>query len=313
MKLNIEDIKKIITESVKTIMEFHDSQQLMLPFDGNTEPYNYMHFLEWIENIGTYGELPQPQNREFWNDPNNCYIAGEGGFYWGTGEELDEYGFNEFMGEFIEKYGDGEDVWKYGKPDVENAWPTEVIQQLTERGYEYWRKELIERGFETLCYWADNKLKFNNKGQIYCERLISVEKPLDRHKENYDWDWGEWNSNCRINSKYTDTNNPQYKERDYFTTLKDRYDDTVGCYWSYAPNGGQRYFDSDAYCGVDVVIKGWVNPEDVDWGMTISLETMEECEIRLNPSTKIQVDEIVYDTDGDKKKLPLKGSIILTV
>ena len=79
MKISINE-QDILNMVKRVLREYHKGQQLMLPFDGNDEPYNYMQFVEYIENIGTYGTINKPAKsfEECINNPElleKCGIA----------------------------------------------------------------------------------------------------------------------------------------------------------------------------------------------------------------------------------------------
>ena len=59
-------------------------------------------------------------------------------------------------------------------------------------------------------------------------------------------------------------------------------------------------------------MKGWVNPEDVNFGNTLALDKYDESELRLNVGAPVQIDEIVvYRGEYENRKLPLKGPIVV--
>ena len=45
MKLTESDIINLVKRVLK---EYHEGQQLILPFDGSSEPHNWMQFMEWL-------------------------------------------------------------------------------------------------------------------------------------------------------------------------------------------------------------------------------------------------------------------------
>ena len=94
----------------------------------------------------------------------------------------------------------------------------------------------------------------------------------------------------------------------YHKTI-DNYNDGIGNCWSWSKGYGQAY-NSDG--GEQIVFKGKVNVDSVDWASTIVLyyEFDNEREIRLKPNSIIEVDEIILSTNG--KHLPLNGPILVS-
>lgn len=283
MKLTRNDMHYVITEAIKKVNEIHLGQQLMLPFDGSSEPYNYMQFIEFLENMGDYGVLPNPKIVDFTQDRNICLEAGEGRFFWGLSDELDEEGLYYFVEDFTEAYGN--EVWADGEqPDIENMWPLEIKECLTPEGQNLWDNKLVNKGREVLEAFA-RMFTFNEKGQIYIERVIGLENLMDRY---------------HVDSGY------KMGGADYFAVLSHKYDG-IGPYWTYAKGRGDTYFSGSR--GSRITLKGWVNPEDVEWEQTIQLDGMDESEIRINGN--VQIDEIVAEFSEGDKRLPLKGSLVI--
>jgi len=278
-RMSGKDLKTIIAETVRNIItEIHQGQQFSIPFDGNSEPVNFEHFIDYLETIGKYGKINSPKMIEFYNDKNVLRDCGIGSFFFGM-DELDEDGFNEFIENFNEKYN-SYNLWVQGIPDVysSNVDTNTIYNYLTPQGINLWDKEIVNRGYDVISDFI-YKMTINDKGQIYCERMIILPNPTERYSEG---------------------------SQDFYDSLLNDYGDSMGVYWSYANGGGRQYYDSK-YQGSEVILKGFVNPEDVDWEMTIQLETMDESELRLIPNALVEIDEITYGS----KKLLLKSSIII--
>jgi len=290
IQLTEQDLRNIVSE---VIDELHQGQQLMLPFDGNSEPYNWMQYMEWLEEHGKYGTLPsQPDAMEKVMTNGMLMEVGESTFFYGTGEEFDSDYFYEIFNGFVKE---NQDVQLFNNPQetVDGIMeqidsPNDVLYYLTPDGTNRWMAFIVQRGKETMDYWVNNRLEINGDGLIYCERMIAMEKANDRYHS-------------------------EEGNMDYYQMLNDQYNG-IGVYWSYAHGGGNVYF-YNAHHGQDILVKGWVSPYDVDWIATVSLESMDEQELRLNHDAKVQIDEITTCSEeaGGNIRLPLKGSFIIGV
>lgn len=188
-----------------------------------------------------------------------------------------------FVEDFTEAYGN--EVWADGEqPNIENMWPLEIKECLTPEGQNLWDNELVKRGEEILEAFS-RMFTFNEKGQIYIERVIGLESLMDRY---------------HVGSDY------RMAGADYFDVLSHEYDG-IGPYWTYAKGRGNTYFSGPR--SSRITLKGWVNPEDVEWEQTIQLDGMDESEIRINGN--VQIDEIVAEFSEGDKRLPLKGSLVI--
>ena len=290
IRLTEQDLRNIVSE---VIDELHQGQQLMLPFDGDSEPYNWMQYVEWLEEHGKYGTLPsQPDAMEKVMTKKMLMEVGESTFFYGTGEEFDGDYFYEIFEGFVKE---NQDVQLFNNPQetVDGIMgqidsPNDVLYHLTPEGTNRWMAFIIQRGKETMDYWLGNRLEINGDGLIYCERMIAMEE-----------------ANGRYHS--------EEGNMDYYQMLNDQYNG-IGQYWSYAHGGGNVYF-YNAHHGQDILVKGWVSPYDVDWVATISLNSMDEQELRLNYDAMVQIDEITTWSEeaGGNIRLPLKGSMVINV
>lgn len=289
LHLNKDDIRYIVESVIK---EYHQYQQLMLPFDGSDEPYNDMQFMEWVDEHSTRGKLPPAPGamNKILSDPNIMFEVGCSNFYYGLGEELDTEGYYEFLFIFAEQNGEG--VLQPGETvdSIIDAIPNvqETKSFLTENGAELWRRAIIDTGIDTMKWWINERLQINEQGLIYCERMIDIEYSTDRYKDD------------------------QYK-KDYYETLEDMYSG-IGEYWSYCPGGGAVYFNVAKHAQ-EVLIRGWVSPDSVDWETTISLDSMDEQELRLYGDATVQIDsmEIWAPESGKVNLLGNRGSILMKI
>jgi hypothetical protein len=293
IKLDTNDLRYIVENVIK---EYHKGQQLILPFDGNDEPYNYMQFIEWLEEVGKYGKLPSAPNglNDVFENTEILRDMGISSFYYGTGEEFDADGYYDFMCDFIKMNGEGVLVDGYNADRIldEIGCVEDTASFLTKEGVELWKNAIIEKGRQWSQWWKNSSLTVNENGLIYCERMIGLEPIMKRYHAP-----------------------EEFNNQDYYQMLKSDYSGIGEC-WSYARGGGRIYFD---YYGTqEVLLKGWVSPSDVDWGSTVSLDSMNEEELRLGYNATVQIDSIeiwTNDEDGNygKHNLPLKGSLLISV
>lgn len=294
MILNESDIVEIVKKCVKRLNEIHKGQQLMLPFDGSSEPYNYMHFLEWLESVGTYGKLPPPKNNidSLYYNKVLMKDMGLATFYFSMGAELDDEGFEMFMDDFNSKYGPK--IFISGEFPTDFVYPDDVPALLTEEGKKYWDEELISVGREKFDDWINHKITLNKEGLVYCEREIEISSPFER-------------------IDFADDYYDNRETMDYYSVLQDNYSG-IGEYWSYAVGGACTYFNGRTKNPRPITLKGWVSPDDVAWSTSIELESMDEQELRLNYDGKVQIDRIEYwDEELGNVNLLSKGSIIVPV
>lgn len=290
IKLDRNDLKRIVENVIK---EYHQGQQLVLPFDGSDEPYNDMQFMEWVEKHGEYGKLPsQPNAMEEVMTNKMLFDVGESTFFYGTGEEFDNEYFHEVFSKFVDTNG-GNILFNDQNDTVDNIVdnidsPNDVLYYLNENAQPLWYNYIVNRGRETMDWWIQNRLEINADGLIYCERMIAMEKARGRyHSEKEEGDM------------------------DYYQMLDNQYSG-IGVYWSYAHGGGQVYFYNTRY-GQEVLIRGWVSPDSVDWEKTISLDSMDEQELRLYGDATVQIDsmEIWTPESGKVNLLGNRGSILM--
>ena len=291
----------------RVIKEYHEGQQLMLPFDGSSEPYNYMQFIEYLETIGRYGKIASPTKtfEECISDPDllfNCGLY----LLFDVDESFDEYRTSEFVKKLVHEYGyyiftdeiNDEISRNYDSAiDAINDSGLFDFYHMTDSDFfsifkdvTIVNQKLIEDGREEIEWLYEHSFTTNELGQIYCERVIDIPNPTDRwHEKGY---------------------NNDEEELDYFQSISKNYK-TIGDCWTYAKDAGDCY-NSMLRGGTKINLIGWVNPEDVNWEETVHLEQMDEYEIRLLPNSPVQIDAIeIIEGDNRGKKLPLKGSIVV--
>lgn len=303
---NVHEGKKIIyisEEQLNILKEYRD--QLELPFhndDTITTPYakpNYQHYIDFLESIGKYGQLPI----------SNCDIKKYMETYFDDAledwweEESNRFNNNELRQAYLNEFFDQHDndlynLFKLPQNEVDeyisdDDYVTNLFDYyLSPYGEEQWRSYLTYRFEDELsAYDFPNKLTINDRGLIYVERTIILPQ------------LNSYQFATSINGKSTDL----YKH------LTRRYDG-VGICWTWARNAGEAYNGTEfstSYKPTNITLRGWVRCEDISWEETIMMNAYclaHEREIRLQHGAQVEVIEVVLD---DGKKLPLNHSIIV--
>ena len=302
---NVHENKKTIfisEEQLNVLREYRD--QLELPFDDpNTDNLymrpNYQHYIDFLESIGRYGQLPKSKcDIQKYVDAHFDDAVDD---WWS--EEADRFNGNElydyYLKEFFEQYQDNfyelfsispqmVDEYLDDKDYTSNL----IDYYLSDLGKKLWQDYLKYRFEDELsAYNFPYNLTINDRGLIYIERVIVLPN-LNDHK---------FHTNLYNNRK------------DLYKHLTNNYEG-VGTCWSWAKNGGESYHGSEFDVNLktqSITLRGWVKCDDISWEETLMMNAYylsHEREIRLPYKTEVEIFEIVL-LDG--KKLPLKQPIIV--
>lgn len=320
INLNESQFKKI----------FEDYRQLKLPFSDTTgkgydDKYNYEHYIDWIEYIGKYGTL-QPSGLKIKNildiANNNMHKAFEEYKKWSKDSDVaDEYyegiGINDstqsnecslafkalsqLYEQALEKnlinifFNLNEEDIEYINDDCNGDiilaleddldYNTNNIDAfLTEKG-----KEIFDKLLYNFFVKNNNnnsfvkQLTLNEKGLIYIEREINISNVLEK----------------TIKGEIYDTYG------NLFEYLKNEYNGIGNC-WSWKIGGGKAYCGDDLLNYTLLLFRGWVDPKDVDWPITILRNTYdafkEEKEIYIKSNKIVEIDKIIISGENDKNK-----------
>lgn len=320
INLNESQFKKI----------FEDYRQLKLPFNDTTgkgydDKYNYEHYIDWLEYIGKYGTL-QSSGLNIKNildiANNNSYKAFEEYKNWSKDSDvMDDY--YENIGIYDNTYSNECTLaFKALNQLYEQALEKNLINiffNLNEEDIEYINDEfdgnivealeddidfnannidsfLTEKGkeiFDKLLYNFfvknnDNnsfvkELTLNEKGLIYVEREINVSNVLEKTIEDENYDMYD----------------------NLFDYLKNEFSGIGNC-WSWKIGGGSAYCSGDLLDYTLLLFRGWANPKDIDWPITILRNTYdafkEEKEIYIKSNKIVEIDEIIISGKDDKNK-----------
>ena len=283
---NVHENKKIYIKENQLNLLKEYRNQLTIPFDGVNGKYNYEHFIDYLENIGTYGVLEQTSKPKI-NDFVDDNIIKSFNFYL---EEMDE-DFNDKFIDFIKSKSNNLNnifsIPNYTEYIEDEYYDDLMDYYLSDYGKQEWKNYLFDIFEDEIYYWGfPERIKQNERGLIIIERAITVPDLLNKSYSIY----GERNN-------------------DFYNFLNKRYDDGIGCYWS--------WYEGKPYCGGSydksqtIYLKGCVDPINVDWDETIAKQAYslnEEMEIKIKPQSPIEISEIIT-TNG--KHLPLKKPIIV--
>lgn len=295
-------------ESIKRLCEYYT--QLNIPFNDPNKPYddkqNYEHFIDWLEYVGKYGQLP-PSKADV---SELIRAAFQDGFQHYLNDDLEDDNFiynarlamnglfNECDGDedYLRLYFNLPEEWYTNPPDnitdylEEMGWDNDVVEMknvLTDEGGEKFNSKMEDYFKGSLeNYGFPNKMTRDERGLIYVEREIILPDIFSTEVRNFN------------------------EHKNYFELLRNSYKGSGPC-WTWAVGHGE------AYCGhsfgqsnTAVLLRGWVDPMSVDWGETLyrnAYSLNEERELYLKEGCIIEIDEVVVNDYGYK----LNGKHIL--
>lgn len=318
---SIKRTKKVImTENQLLVLkEYHG--QLSFNFDnegnGYFEKNNWEHYIDFLENIGTYGQLPASQ----WtrrNIINEVEKAKEKIEY--SSNDLDEEDYrraflevvyssfiyektqeDDFKEDFLTYFNDYNEFKEthnyYDEADTLNEFlkSKKILDDvdnlegfLTPSGYEKYLVELHNMFTDKIeDYDMVYGLNFNKRGLIYIERDLSIPKfdlPKFENEESY----------------------YDYLNREFYS---------IGKYFTWEEDAGDTYWgESYAVGSSRIKLKCWIDPKDVDWEETTRLNCYclrEEKEIAIKESgVNIEVFDVILEK-GDVNGVNVSGKSLL--
>lgn len=285
MKTNINIIiEDVLREYLGSNIIHEDRRQLTLPFDGKIHKYGYEDFIDYLESIGKYGKLSSCNDFDYENafkgrvsldEVLNEEDASICDIIYYCGLKL--LRMNNVLEDDIRGY----EEMLYNCDDPRKLYDY-CVEVLT--GY-HLTEEIIYEVFEELV--NDNplgiKLDVDSDGLVEIERAIDLENLLEKYGNDED---------------------------DLYTQIMGNNDFSqgLGLCWTWSKGNAESY---NGWKGDEIVIKGRVNPNDIDWHGTVWCNFIIPCEreIRLNENVPVEVDEIIITDLG--KKFPLRSSIIV--
>lgn len=279
-----------LQETIKRVLKEYYSQ-LKIPFNHDTPNYdyksNYEHYIDFLEKIGKYGKLPKSK----WTKKTiNSEIAKHLDYAMNNSETEDvkediDYRFFLYINNstLLPQCIKSDVLQEFNNLDEFSEWLEENLDKfdyiLSSEGldafYKFRKNYFLEKLNE---YGFLKKLTFNNRGLIYVERAITLPKFYERIKDN-----------------------------DFIKKYR-----TVGECWSWLKDGAEPYCGGD---GTTILLKGWVDPSQVDWEETTyrnMYSINDERELYIL-SAKVEVFEVtLFYSDSNKKiKLPLHNPILV--
>lgn len=280
---------------------------LVFNFDNNGEPYyekdNWQHYIDFIEKIGRYGTLPQSKmgkdgtmerinkltapellaSTDMGDNDSFMYdIATDLMIYimeYDNGRRLlsDDYQYlydkcketvdaNSFRpSEMYVSFLEDEIGW-YDYPSLYDILSEEGIEKLEDLYYQAMLCKLYEYGFP-------ESLTFDDRGLLYVERSVTIPK---------------YNSTAVGGSS-----------KDFYEYLESKFSGVGEC-WSWAEGFAESYCpDSFANGSSDIILKGYVDPSNVDWAETIKRNAYDlnyEREIYIGDGNSfVELNRIEYD------------------
>jgi hypothetical protein len=306
----------ISEDAVRKIYE--DYRQLKLPFkndSGKGYDYkeNYELYIDFLESIGKYGRLGNYTGEDY-NDIIENTIQNAFNDYthsneWDVDSTFSSLPINDMFRNAVEKnvvekyFNLPEEIlnnidnieYLSDKLDLDYATPDEICEYLTDEGKDIFNKKIF-RSFESYVENMLYDIKTNDRGLIYVEREISIP---DIFKTQYD-------------EKISPEND------DYFKLLTKYYGyKGVGVCWSWQEGRGEAYCGESYNVGSsDILLKGWVRPDSIDWVFTMQINAQmgnSEEELRLKNGAIVEVDEIIINgyKDVNKGKNILSNPILI--
>ena len=294
------DRKTIIIseEQAKLIKEYYDQQRFN--FDDEGEAYyekdTYQLYIDFLENIGQYGQLPQSKrNKEEWTSFIKEEINKTVPNYLQEGDEDNEtdikiqFIIDEILSDTVEssiRQPIASEIKALAEqhPDYdENDWKssTELFNIVNEYGFseghvtpegmEYYNSAFREWNMAKLGWYGfPYSLNFDERDLIYIERQITIPQ-LDYHG--------------KVKKTY----------HDLYKYLTKHYDGVGNC-WSWKFGGGEAYCGDREYSeGKEsrILLRGYVDPSTVDWRETIlrNLDSPNEMELYIREGN-VEIDYV---------------------
>lgn len=259
-------------------------QQMILPFDGEYEKMVYQHFIDFLEAIGRYGQLPKSPVTfdEVFNqtlNENTNKITKMVLNNMENNRDFITYMLYELSQEELESYLDIDDDAERSEmaEEILRNYDVETfINNINDNGIEYLREEIPDNITYKL---AEDNFNVNSdeRNLVKIERLIQL-PPLTS------------------------------RQGDFYKELMDKYGG-VGNYWSF--ENGDVY--NPQYNGDVIGLVGLVDPRAIDMVQTIYCglyDLANEKEINLPNGAVVEITDIITD---EGKRLPLSDHIIVKV
>lgn len=298
--------KSIIIPESKILKILEDRNQTMFNFDNNGNvfygKYNYQHFIDYLENIGKYGQLsPTNFDSSFLMKYVNSFIDDALENTLTNNVDDDDVfdnlleGFAEILSDAIE--GDNrakgfltDNGFELAKMLSNEKYISKIgiFNYLKNNIYQPLKFFLNDNGLAEIEDYADeinlNRLEesnffdgltLNDRGLLYIERCISI----------------PYTKGYRGNDRTNDT----------FKYFSNEYGGVGNC-WSWKKGGGEAYLSRSFDDGTSIIrMIGCVDPRNVDWVTTISrnmYSLRNEKEIYIDNFKTLEIDEISIENEN---------------
>lgn len=274
--MNYTELKHIISESIKQhLLQEYRGEQLMIPFDGNTKPYNYMQYVDFIKRITREGTLKSKitSKKQYINSFSNEKLFEIGmNIYFYPGYVRDNFDYDEYnfrIDELENKYG--KEI--YGKNNNPLSNRFQIGEELSDFGFQKLEETLINVGKSSLSTTVDYLTSLNNNSNmIPINRVISIPKAFGRFSTVGD-------------KEYTEYGGDEYK--DFYSYLLNEFGG-LGDYWAYGYDTGEAYRGDSYDGGTDYLrIIGYVPLEYINIADTCGADITEESEIYFTTHAKL--------------------------
>ena len=274
--------KIILTENQFTnniLLREYKGEQLVLPFDGISRSYNYMQYVDYLQQHSLGKELKSKYHSiddfkktlddDFWFKMIDIY-------YFENWCNEDDFYREEFFN-YINKYilNDTE----FTTEDIcneEDVWcAKQMLEIISEVYYDYdvLYDKFISIGKEIFDDFVNGFSEITKDGLIYVERSISI-PDIFGHTNDL--------------------------KNQYINKLNKEYRGNVGFCWSYQ-NGSAFSYNSKLGDKHNLILQGYTRIEDVEWESCIALIGMNEFELRIVDGGLVQITNIIADFNGSQK------------
>lgn len=262
----------------------YKGEQLVLPFDGDSSSYNYMQYIDYLQqnSVGKTLTTKYKTPQEYIDTLETPYLIWLARCYF---NEVQSY---EDSGGFFENDGavyelkmlvhNWNEIYDIGfnenieKSDVRGLIHNSKNPELAIDIFSSYMKDVLGRMFV--------KFLITKDGLIYVERAVQIPQIFNHSFKN--------------NSGF---------DEELFYHLNSTYFGNVGVCWSFGVNNSDAYYGDKAYTNDiknTIILKGFTRFEDVDIIATVSLFFMNERELRLKKDGLVKITNMELQKNTDE-------------
>jgi len=279
--------KIILTENQfakNILLNEYKGEQLVIPFDGDSDSYNYMQYIDYLQqnSVGKTLTTKYKTPQEYIDTLEKPYLIWLARCYF---NEVQSY---EDSGGFFENDGAVDELKKlihnwneiYGidfnenieKSDVRGLIHNSKNPELAIDIFSNFMKYVLRKIFKILLITKD--------GLIYVERAVQIPQIFNHSFKN--------------DSGF---------DEELFYHLNSTYLGNVGVCWSFGVNNSDAYYGHKVYTNDiknTIILKGFTRFEDVDIIATVSLYFMNERELRLKKDGLVKITNMELQKNTDE-------------